>query len=249
MLLLFNSGMGRTYSGGAWTPLGGLPPIAATALLWTKSDAGVWQNTVGGTPATANAQAAGAWSDQTGLGHHLVSGNAGQYFTNQVNGKPALRFNGSTNTLAALFALPSPFDIFMVLKPISYIADAVLVSGAVGDTFGVFQHGTSPALVVYNGAGLAGNNTGLAIGSWALMETGGDVVGGINAFIKINNLATTSGGGLAVADRGGIQIAGHPGPSNWANIDVAEVIVYNAVLSAPDATAVRAYITGRYGFP
>jgi hypothetical protein len=228
-----------------------LPTVSATCLMWCKADAGATKPD--SSPATATGDNVNALTDQSyapAQGHNLVTQTAGVWGTyqlNQINGLPCVRFGGATR-MAAAWVLPAPFDIFVMCRPISYVAEAFLVASASGDSFGVLQHGTTPAVVVYNGASLAGNNTNLALGTWALMETGG-TTGATNAFIKVNNTATTSGGLLTVADRGGVSVAGHSGNTNMANMDVAEILVYDNVLSGTDAAAVRTYFTGRYGIP
>jgi hypothetical protein len=227
-----------------------LPTVSATCVLWCRADGIVTKPD--SNPATVSGDSVNAITDQTyspAQGHNLVSQVAGvwpTYQLNQVNGKPCVRFS-TNSTLGAAFSMPAPFDIFVVLKPITYVAESTLVAGASGDTFSVIQHGTTPAIVVYNGSSLSAGNTGLVLGTWALLEAGGST--GTSAFTKVNTAAAVTGGTLTVADRGGIQVAGHPGSTNLANMDLAEIIVYSSVLSGTDATAVRAYITGRYGFP
>lgn len=233
--------------------LGGPPaPPSPGLILWVKADAQTFQDSALTTAALADGDVVGGWQDQSGNLHHLTQATAANkpiLKLAQVNSKPCVRFDGVNDLLSSLFTLNPPFDCFMMVKPIAWIAEACIVDGAVGDTWAIMQHGVTPAIVTYNGGSLGGTNNGLVIGTWALLEAGGPVGGVANAYSKVNNVAAVLGGALIVADRGGLMVGGHPGPSNFANIDVAEVLLYSSILSAGDVTSVHTYFTSKYAIP
>ncbi|RMG96173.1 MAG: hypothetical protein D6706_10620, partial [Chloroflexi bacterium] len=84
--------------GGAFSPAD-IPGLQ----LWLRADAGVWQDSVGGTPAVNDGDVVGAWEDQSGNGNHATQAtttNKPIYWTNVVNGKPVVRFDGVDDDLA-----------------------------------------------------------------------------------------------------------------------------------------------------
>ena len=222
---------------------------SASLLGWWKSDVGVFQNTGMTTATVTDAQNVAGWQDQSGAGHHLTEAtNPPIWKTAQVNGNPSVRFNGTNQLLTSLFTLDVPFDLFLVVKQITWVAEASLACGGTGDNFSLEQHSATPQLWIWQGASLGGANSGLAAATWGLVEAGMPL-SSPNAYIKVNNGTATSGGAAASAARGGITLAAHPGPSNFGNVEFAEVVLYNAILSAGDQTSLRGYFTGRYGFP
>jgi len=224
-------------------PVGALPP----ATMWVKSDAQVWQDTVGGTLAATDSQPAAAWSDQSGNGNHLLSGNAATYKTGQINGLPSVRFDGVADYLQnTMSGMAPPFDLFMMVKQIAW-AGNVIVAGRSLNSFQVTQHSATPQLWIYSGGGFGGANSNLAVGAWGLVEAG--VPYGSASYLKVNNTAATIGSTASGAGPGGLFIGCTGGPQAFCSMDVAEIILYTGVLSPSDAASVRAYFTGRYGIP
>lgn len=78
------------------------PADYGTVKLWLEADSGVFTDAGKTTPATSNGDLVYVWADQSGNGYDVVqatSGNRPAYQTNVTAGKPALRFDGSSDRL------------------------------------------------------------------------------------------------------------------------------------------------------
>lgn len=230
-----------------WFPSAPTSPGSSPAGWWA-SDVGLEQ-TSGGALATATNDPVGRWLDQSGNARHLLQTTAGAkplLQLNQISGKPCLRFDGTDDTLKALFTLDVPFQVFFALKQISWSADDYLVGGGTGDNFAVSQHTATPKLGLYNGTATGGDNSDLAVGSWGLLEVNAPN-GTPNGSLRVNQGTGTSSGAFVSAARGGLNIGSHVAGVGFGNWDIAEIILYTSVLSGAALTAVYAYLSGRYG--
>src|SRR4051794_15888095 len=104
---------GRSRSGG--------PPDLANLKVWLKADAGTFQDAALTTPATANNDPVGGWSDQSGSGAVLTQATAGKRpllkLANQ-NGLPTVTFDGTDDFLQKLYGTPfnQPITVFVALN-------------------------------------------------------------------------------------------------------------------------------------
>jgi hypothetical protein len=227
-------------------------PVSTGLILWLKSNTDVYQDTAFTSPAVVDGQSVLGWKDQSGAAHHMTQASvsfAPTWRPNQINGFPSVRFDGVDDFLQSLFALDIPFDIFLFVKQITWTAEDSLACGGTGDNYSLLQHGTTPQLYMWNGTvlGPVGGNGSLALATWGVVESG--MPSGTNCYIRINSGAATTSGAPASSARGGITLAAHPGPSNFGNVEFAEVMLYNSILSAGQATSNLAYFTGKYGVP
>jgi len=225
---------------------GAAPP--GSPILWVQGDTGTFSDTIGGTPATTTGATVAAWQDLSGSGHHLAAGSGGQMQAGSgPNSHNFVRFAGTSQYLQALFTLDVPFDLFMMVRPNSWVSGANIAAGGVGDNFSFVQTNVTPQVACWTGVTLGANNNGLVLSTWALAECG--MPSGTASYVKINNVAPTTGSSGGSLARAGLTLAAHPGPNNYANIDVAELILYASILNSTDATNLRAYFTSRYGIP
>lgn len=104
--------------------LGGiLNSIPAGPMLWLKADVGV----------SASGGLVNTWADQSGFAFNAsaVSGlPKPQLITNELNGKPVIRFTGSeglTTTITNTFGCKNKADVFVVLKKQASVADQTIL--------------------------------------------------------------------------------------------------------------------------
>src|SRR5690606_18535387 len=77
------------------------------------------------TPVTADGQPVGGWKDKSGNDWHMRAdgGAAGKptYKVNQQNGRPSLRFDGSSDSISALASRgDSAYTVFIVRRRLTY---------------------------------------------------------------------------------------------------------------------------------
>ena len=229
---------------------GPTPPIPTFGLsLWLKGDAGV-------------TQAAGFvsnWADQSGNGNDASQATGGLQPTfnpTSINGLPGLTFDGVASTMAGAFA-PGSTGISVI-----YVAK----SGASLSSFGSILNSQG-------GAGTTGIQWGFALGSDGSFGAGyggpdesvsfGGITGVATespfsaSFVydkvtwQMNGAASGSASDTSFPSGPFTYALGHDtgAPANsWFKGDIAEIIVYDHPLSAPDLATVQAYINTKY-FP
>lgn len=169
-----------------------------------------------------------------------------------VNGLPVVRFDGNNRYLSTgvgSFTAPQPNTIFVVARP----NDVTPASTAIPFFAGTATDGNNNILVrdgkyrIVAGVGVSGptdatedfvlltalfNHPGAGSSLW---------VNGIQELDNVDAGAQNLNGAVI----GGI---GHPGPFNFLDGDIAEIIVYNAELSSSDRAAVELYLMQKW-FP
>lgn len=218
---------------------GGFSPLQLTSVrLWCRSDMG-----------TTIVTGVSRWADQSGNGNDLVQAtgaNQPVLTAGQINGRPALVFDGVNDSLAVAFALTQPETVFIVFSQISWTNfDMVFDGGAVSNDMSLQQGTASPGLAIRAGVASVALNNNLAVGTFGLATA---IFDGASSLLQINSTAATTGNpgtnagaGIRIGTRGA-------GGSNFGNISVAEVIVMAATATAAERASVKTYVTGLYGF-
>jgi len=206
--------------------------------VWLKADAGLL-----GSGQVTN------WMDQSGLGNNATQGNpsfAPSRVSSVINGLPVVRFAGNQQLFLPNFMnSATQGDMFIVVSG---------VTDQPGTSIYSWQFG--PA-----GGGAYPDATGTvqeSFGSTALMVTPHPAVG-LNSFHIYN---VNAGPGLWINRFDGmvnyqtsantVAFTTSPSISRTAfttfSGDIAEIIVYDRVLSTVERTGVQSYLQGRYGF-
>ena len=202
------------------------------------------------------------WNDTSGNGFNAAQSTAGQkptYKINQMNGKPVVRFDGSNDVLTNSANATGAQTWFLVYRQantsgIQTIASLYDPSGATSYdevallTFGGYQNislrmdylsfgnsvGINPALDTsghilafnYNGAGNSTpSNYGITYDQTA------------QTTLVSSTFARNTGEGGTIGARPA---------SNFLNGDLAEMIVYNGVLSASDYSGIQGYLYDKW---
>ncbi len=202
-----------------------------------------------GTSTTFDGVAITQWNDQSGNGFHATApGGQPVYQSNVINGQPALFFNGAqylhiANT-SALGLVNSDYEMFFVAKS-SNSGIQFLGAGSLG------HHE-----VHYNGLGglrfIANDDAGINHGTNLAYTDGNPRIlsvraTGANGLARVDGLdvgnslnsRSSSDAMFRLGDRsvGGYPLIGH----------IAEVIIYNRVLSKLERYQVETYLAQKYG--
>lgn len=249
-------------------PTEAVPPLVATTgppltglKLWLKGDAGV---TLSGPNVTT-------WADQSGNSNNYVQATGGQQPTvtsAALNGRPAITFDGSSQFLTSPFQIGGAKTVVIVRKLASVPgASTICEAYTLKDASNNFSEamffnfsGYQPYSLCHNLNGLTSPTVGDAAALDTSWHVGIDTYnGGANtstssytltldsvsqtllasaAFNRISTDLVTLGARATSANVG----------SSFAPVQIAEVLIYDHVLSGTDMTAVESYLNVRY-FP
>jgi hypothetical protein len=248
---------------GAGAGVTAIPPNGVAGLtFWVKSDTETYSDSAGTVPATSTGNPVQRWDSQAGGGWQLnqpVLGSQPSMQLAQINGKPALRYDGTDDYQSSAafmnFVTDSLYVIYCVYK-------IVAVDTNVGGTFSndaawsdvggyLGQHLKNDGnLYAYN---YAGGDQFVALpytlGAWmATRQRHVDLGGGLRLYLK------RTGGGAEVSiasgattSVGNVLQTGRGDASNFFLGDLAELFIYNTNVSAGDMAGLEQYITDRYG--
>ena len=240
-------------------------PVSDGLQLWLTADSGFTTN--------ANGVVTG-WADQTtNLNHaaQATSTNAPLFVATAVNGRPALRFDGTNGYMqiannASLQPGMGDWTVFVVAKR---------GTGSQGDWPQVI--GSRPWTtgqdvgwaVAYTRAGVLGSHytdgtnghdlwvapaaSSLSTNTFQLWQVEENRTGGTTAFYVNGGLDRVVSAAMptnAVNQTNAIYIGREIGGSNTrrANMDLAEVLIYNRVLLPAEREAVASYLDAKYVF-
>jgi hypothetical protein len=212
----------------------GFSPTSISGLhLWL--DAGTLSLTDGTSVST--------WADQSGNGND-ATGTA-LFYNNVVNGKPAIRFNGTGSgfTLPDCLSSLSAASIFCVLiKDIQNDA-----ANWQNWSNGFTSHYAFTDGHIYEGTGQTTRpDCGFPITSlisWHLYEIN---VGGGNWFLRLNGSTQFSSSGIATTFNSPSPTIGPSGYGALAGY-IAEIIVYDSFLGSTDRVNMENYLMTKYG--
>ncbi len=174
-------------------------PYQVDLAMWLNAGAEVYSDA--GTTLAQNGDLVQTWGDSSTNNRDLTDARAPIYYTNVVDGQPALRFNGD-HALAwmAHVGPSSPIDLR------SSTAFAVIKTDAIGVSNPIFNH--------YYAAGFSQSFHGLTLrspGSPSVSEETGGIVGvGTNAWQIGSYALDFSSGGAAELYRGNQQVGSSP---------------------------------------
>lgn len=231
------------------------PMYVSGLTLWLKADSLTSLND--GDPVAT-------WSDSSNLSEAFTEAtNRPTYKASIINGKPVVRFDGTNDKLTSASAISSfisnsAYTVFIVTKnPAAFNSGVTINTRANTDI--IFSDSTTYhfALGVYADAA-AGRYTQLnydgtldaadgssstaasAAGVSVLRHTGGNII-----YTDYGNSNTTTASGNT-ADLAGTLKLGTDG-TNFGEIDIAEIIIYNVALDSLNIQRVRSYLVSKYG--
>jgi hypothetical protein len=241
---------GKAAAGGKATFGGGgagvTPDQISGIQAWFAADSGT---SCGG--ACSNGNTLTQWNDKSVNADNLASGASCStlptFASSQINGKPAIKFNGSSQCiqLVSSITLTTASTVFAVIDDVSIAAKGSFFSGASGSlvywSAPTKEQGADNAATV-----LLGNGTAAADTSWhQINETYNNTTVTFRLGRATDGSASPSSTLTAVNTIVGANASS--GPGEWFNGYIAELIIYNRVLNGTEIGEVEAYLNGRYG--
>jgi len=221
--------------------------------LWFKADAGV---------TTDAGNAVTGWNDQSGQGNHAAQGDpnmAPVLVQNAVNGKPVLRFDGSSRYLevadSPTATVTGDLTTFYVVKFDDFGTYRAVWSQTLGNLARPFDCWFAPGTGVPNafrggaaGYGAVAGTAGVPAGSYAIV---GLDASGTTLTHYLNSQPNGSGTITATPEGGSValQIGTRNDLVTQMKGDIAEILLYARALSATERSTLVSYLAGRYGIP
>jgi hypothetical protein len=214
--------------------------------LHVKADAGVTQS--GGLVS--------GWADQSGNGNNMTQGIESRkpaVVSNVFGSNPAIRFDNDYLILpsaATLGIQNNEYEIFIVAKTTNNNSNLMfLMGGASVEQFEAHYNGSAgirfiprTSLYIDNGAIGTYSNASAQLFNFRASASEG--------LVQMNGTDSTRSAFDARSAFAGDIYLGIRGDLSWAYTgDIAEVIIYNAVLSESDRTSVETYLNNKYWPP
>ena len=236
------------------------PPLSGM-LLWWSADVG--SNCSSAVCSDGGSQ--NSWADQSGNGNNgtltpsITSACVASVFhTNQINGKPALTFNGvNTAGSETCFSVgnsgvglnnKSATSMFLVAKLASTSVISEIASGTSGSFDWRGSQTTIPAEQIALKACTSGlgNGTATTDTSWHQMNV---TYNGTAISFRINRASDGSASPGTSITTNWLTLGINPcgGSFNAFDGQIAEFILYSRVLSGTEITTVETYLHGKYG--
>lgn len=209
------------------------PSDIAGLKLWLKADA--ITGLVDTDPVTT-------WPDSSGLGNDATQATAAKkptYQTNELNGKPVVRFDGTDDFLGTLLAWMPLVTVF-----VGYMNRA----GVNGSFIGT-NASSGPLLrnqaMFPSDAGSSFALTGTLNANRLLTLAWNYTTD--NYKVYLDGILDTTGTVLHSNTTEALEIGTNRSNGEFLNGDIAEVIIYDSILSEVDRNALGGYIESKYG--
>lgn len=219
-------------------PAGWTPAQLTSLKAWYKSDTGV----------TETSGKVSQWDDQSGNANHLTQANADQRpvkTASALNGYPSIDFDGIDDIMkTAAFTLDQPETVFVIFKQNTWTDGDRVFDGFYGNFGGLLQNGSSPGLRQYYGDFGPGPNTDMTLSQYKLFTA---IFNSTNSILQVNNGTQSGPGGNGALNMGGFTLGAFGDGGSNSDISVVEVVVMGAAASDAERTAMKTYVTERYG--
>lgn len=232
-------------------------PTATNPVCWLKADVGVYSD-LGVTLAT-NAGTCEQWNDQSGNGNNATQTTSGArptYNTNVLNGKPVLTFGGAATMQLPSYWFAGGHTVFIVWQQTTLVNYTVAVGGGTSNNIEYGTDNSSPAnlSVSKTGAATYASNVTMAANAWKIVcwKSGGrdtsstKAAGMYNASVRSNGVVGKGIAGTSTANGTASYIGASKGTGAFLKGQIAEVIIYNSVLSHAEVQQIEAYLSAKY---
>ena len=215
------------------------PATIGGCLLWL--DASGASNYILSTSASTTIT---QWNDKSGNKNHMIASGSPLIVYNVINNRSAIYSSSSSNYFQNNnITLPTPpYSIFIVAYNTTSGQQSRFLSG-ISDAHLMIRTETNNTISIYNGSGGSWNvniTTSTAYTTPVLIEqiNSGNSVGGMSLYIN----GTQSGASVNGTATGFIGLY----LGNWTGY-IAEVIIYNSVLSTAQRQLVEGYLAWKWG--
>jgi hypothetical protein len=235
-------------------------PPTTNLILWLEADAGLYKDTAGTIPATADGDLVALWKDQGPGGNDVkqaTSGNRPILKTSIVNAKPVVRFlRASAQSLATAASVAHGIgtgDFWF-----TGVYATVASPGNFNSAFSIGSFAPAfylPYATASNKANfyLGGNHdfpgSGITGGTWYLTEVG-RISGTVKCWHSSGGVApaldaTTFSLGGSIANAS-LLVGYENSGTDYFSGDLAEILLYKASLNSTDQAALENYLRSKY---
>lgn len=190
------------------------------------------------------------WSDLSGQGHDFTQATlskCGILVNAGLNGRPIVRFDVGNDVMSvASFSLVQPEHVFAVCTfNQAFSSNQVIIEGtSANNTIRVARTASGTMSI---SAGTALNLAGNTPQSPNIYSC---EFSGASSAIRINENAFSVSGNAGVGSPGGLVINANAAlTANFGGMDLAEVLVYNRILSSGERLQVENYLSKKYALP
>ena len=192
------------------------------------------------------------WADKSGNGRNLVqntTNNQPLHGSVTLNGKPAVTFDGSNDSMRVAFTLNQPYMMFSVFR---YDSDSSATgprlfdgrSGSGSRSGEVFQNSISSQIGLFAGTSfnlLLASPDSNAMFSFNVWDF---AFNGASSAIRLRTNAVTATGNVGANNLSGLTMGanGNATAGQFSNASVAELLMFSRSLATSEADAVRKYL-------
>lgn len=191
--------------------------------------------------------AVGNWVDQSASARGaLTAAVSAIYRANGGNGRPAVEFNGTSSYCKSpSFVVAQPLYVFMVLKEITWTGSRRFIDGGSVNKAVMGQYNLTPKVGLFAGTATVPIDETHDLGYWGLMD---GFFSGASSTVQVNgNLSVTGNPGASgYTDGVTLAAAGNLSGSFFSNIQIAELIIADSTLTAPQRTQIRDYLFSKH---
>lgn len=219
-----------------------IPESIAGLQLWLDAaDSSTLYQTSGGSIASVDGDPVGEWLDKSGNARHAnqASGtNKPALKTGIKNGNNAIRFDGTNDFMVFNSIASNPFSIFLVKKSIT-LANYRQWIGAdpYNAPFYAYAEGLTQRLF-FGAVDSTAPTT-----NWELCTITRNGASGLFYLNNGSSISFTAGSGTLTP----AYLGSKTGPSEFINADIAELIIYNRLVSNPEKDKVVSYLNDKWG--
>jgi len=225
-------------------------PLTVDGLqLWLKADAGTFQDSAQTSLAINDGDVIGAWLDQSGNSNDVTQTTTANKPLLKLairNGLPVIRWDGTNDRLiSSSFSLSQPHTTFAVLQVFASDVNAAFFTDSFEDVpCFIFQSADGGQFRLFAGSFAL---TTASNDNWTLHE---GEFNGVSSVYYLNGSSVASGN-AGTNGYDGFSIGasrGNPNPiiAGVLDGDIAEILIYNSILSATDRQIIETYLNGRY---
>lgn len=214
-------------------------------LIWYKGDGTLWKDQARSLAVTVDGDLVGAWDDASGNSNHAIYNSGGTpdtvFKTNQISGKPCVRWNGS-NTQTLVFGTPVALGDYSAFFVVKQTGDNALF-GKQGTTSDQLRIGEfANQIQTFDGSNNPTSSTlGILQGNWSFVEF---IRSGSTVSFYQNG--TAYGTGTQNGTRTFDTIGAFFSNLNMLNGDLAEITIFDAALGTTDRQTEEARLTAKY---
>ena len=246
-----------TTGGGPSEPPDGFVPSGVSANLVAWWDASIPANDPNQVSISVSGGVVGLCGDLSGNENNasqLTTALRPQYITNALNGKPVVRFNGSTGLFGDLQSGPTEFmarAVFVVCRIGGSVTNGRVFStaSAAGQDFATGQTipcctnaGSTTQLSTYAGANVSASDGFNTFGVFTHVSNGSSITNSTNGAANATASFTTT----QLIERFGIGCAAHDQSAKFIG-DIAEIIFYDGLLQPEEQRVIERYLAKKWG--